>query len=65
MEIDNPLASQIATVPRYLADYVITEYGVAHLKGKPNGERAKDLIRIAHPLFRDKLNQQARTLGLL
>lgn len=65
LEMNNPLASQIPTVPRYYADYVVTEYGVAHLKGKPNTERAKALIQIAHPNFQGILQQQAKELGLL
>lgn len=65
LETDNPLVSQIPTVPRYYADYVVTEYGVAHLKGKPNSERAKALLKIAHPDFRGILQQQAKELGLL
>jgi len=63
-ETENPLASQIPTVTRYYADYVVTEYGVAHLRGKPNRERAKALIDISHPSFRGKLQQQARKLAL-
>jgi 4-hydroxybutyrate CoA-transferase len=65
LEINNPRAPQIPTIPRYYADYVVTEYGVAHLKGKPNTERAKALIRIAHPGFQGILQQQAKELGLL
>jgi len=65
LEMNNPLASQIPTIPRYYADYVVTEYGVAHLKGKPNTERAKALIQIAHPNFQGILQQQAKELGLL
>jgi 4-hydroxybutyrate CoA-transferase len=65
LETNNTLAPQIPTIPRYYADYVVTEYGVAHLKGKPNSERAKDLIQVAHPSFRDTLQRQARELGLL
>ena len=65
LEMNNPLASQIPTVPRYYADYVVTEYGVAHLKGKPNTERTKALIQIAHPNFQGILQQQAKELGLL
>ena len=65
LEKDNPLASQIVTVPRYYSDYVITEYGVAHLKGKSNRSRAEALIKIAHPDHRDKLQHQAKKLGLL
>ncbi|MGE7778893.1 acetyl-CoA hydrolase/transferase family protein [Peribacillus sp. NPDC097264] len=36
-------------------DYVVTEYGVASLFGKSLRERAKELIAIAHPKFRDDL----------
>ncbi len=62
---DNPCAPQLPLVPRYLADYVVTEYGVAALKGKNNIDRAKSLIKIAHPKFRDELTEQARKTGLL
>lgn len=65
LELNNPLASQIPTIPRYYADYVVTEYGIAHLKGKPNTERARALIQIAHPNFQGILQQQAKELGLL
>jgi len=65
LEINNPRAPQIPTIPRYYADYVVTEYGVAHLKGRPNTERAKALIQIAHPDFQGILQQQAKELGLL
>jgi len=40
--------------------YVVTEYGVAHLFGKSLKERAKELIRIAHPKFRDELTKYAK-----
>lgn len=62
---DNPYAPQIPLVPRYLADYVTTEYGVAALKGKSNRERAASLIKLAHPKFRDSLTEQAKKAGLL
>ncbi len=65
LEMSNPRAPQIPTIPRYYADYVVTEYGVAHLKGKPNAERAEALIQIAHPDFRGLLRQQAKELALL
>ena len=65
LETNNPRAPQIPTIPRYYADYVVTEYGVAHLKGRPNIERAKALIQIAHPDFQGILQQQAKELGLL
>ncbi len=40
---------------RGLVRYVVTEYGVAYLHGKSIRERAKALIEIAHPRFRDEL----------
>jgi len=42
---------------RGLIRYVVTEYGVAYLHGKSIRERAKALIEIAHPKFRDELYQ--------
>ncbi len=43
------------TTSRNDVDYVITEYGIAHLKGETLRERARQLINIAHPDFRDEL----------
>lgn len=43
------------TTSRNDVDYVVTEYGIAHLKGLPIAERAKALIAIAHPDFRQQL----------
>ena len=42
------------TVPRYLADRVITEYGVARLRGLTLEQRANALRSISHPDFRDQ-----------
>jgi len=41
-------------------DYIVTEYGVANLWGKTIQERAKALIEIAHPNFRDELTKYAK-----
>lgn len=46
-------------------NYVVTEYGVAQLRGKSAKQRAQALIAIAHPKFRDELTEQARKLRLL
>jgi 4-hydroxybutyrate CoA-transferase len=55
---------QIVTVPRDIADIVVTEYGVAHLLGKTQRERALQLIAVAHPDFRAELRREAaRLLG--
>jgi 4-hydroxybutyrate CoA-transferase len=53
---------QIVTVPRDLADLVVTEYGVADLLNKTQRERARALIEIAHPMFRDELRLDAARL---
>ena len=47
------------TTTRNDVDYVITEYGIAHLRGKTLRERAKLLIEIAHPNFREELRKKA------
>ncbi|ERJ11811.1 acetyl-CoA hydrolase/transferase family protein [Haloplasma contractile] len=46
-------------------DYVVTEYGVASLRGTSVSERVDRLIRIAHPKFREELKEQALKLGLI
>ena len=46
-------------------NYVVTEYGVAQLRGKSAKQRARELIGIAHPMFRNELTEQARTMHLL
>ena len=46
-------------------NYVVTEFGVAQLRGKSAGQRARELIGIAHPIFRAELTEQARRLGIL
>jgi acyl-CoA hydrolase len=46
-------------------NYVVTEYGVAQLRGKSAKQRARELIGIAHPDFRAELTAQARLINLL
>jgi 4-hydroxybutyrate CoA-transferase len=55
-------AGSLITIPRYYADIIITEYGVARLFGKNHRQRADELIAIAHPDFRSELRQEARRL---
>jgi 4-hydroxybutyrate CoA-transferase len=45
--------------------YVVTEQGVADLRGKSIRERAQALIAIAHPAFRAALTEEAKTKGIL
>ncbi|QFU76604.1 acetyl-CoA hydrolase/transferase family protein [Halioglobus maricola] len=50
---------------RALVDYIVTEYGIAELRGRSIAERARDLINIAHPDFREALAKEASdNLGL-
>ncbi len=46
-------------------NYVVTEHGVAQLRGKSAKQRARELIAIAHPNFRAELTEQARQAGIL
>lgn len=46
------------TTPRTEVNYVVTEYGIAQLWGKTLRERAKALIAIAHPDFREELAEE-------
>ncbi len=50
---------------RYHVHYVVTEHGVADLYGKTIRERAKALINIAAPQFRDELTQAAKELNYI
>lgn len=45
-------------------NYVVTEFGVAQLRGKSSKQRAQELISIAHPNFRSELREQAKALNL-
>ena len=53
-------AGTVGTVPRTLADIVVTEYGIARLKGKTQRQRAEELISIAHPDFQAELRSKAQ-----
>jgi len=55
----------IVTTPRQDIHYVVSEYGVAMLKGKSVSERAQALIALAHPKFRDELTSAAKQLSYL
>jgi itaconate CoA-transferase len=53
------------TTPRIDTHYVVTEFGAANLKGLSSTERARALIALAHPDFRDKLTEAAKELHLI
>lgn len=52
--------STVVTTSRNDVEYIVTEYGVTYLKYKSLKERAKGLISVAHPDFRDKLTFEAK-----
>ncbi|MGQ9508701.1 MAG: GNAT family N-acetyltransferase [Thermodesulfobacteriota bacterium] len=54
-----------ATLHRGDVHYVVTEYGIAHLRGKNLRERAIALISISHPDFRPWLIEEAKRLNLI
>jgi acyl-CoA hydrolase len=58
------LSGGVVTTARSDADIVVTEYGIAELRGRSVSERARQLIAIAHPDFRRALHDAAAT-GLM
>lgn len=46
------------TTSRNDVDYIVTEYGIAPMKGKTLKERARNLINVAHPDFREELKSE-------
>jgi butyryl-CoA:acetate CoA-transferase len=54
----------IVTAPRTAVHMIVTEYGIAELKGKSAWERAEAIIDIAHPRFQDELIKEAETMKI-
>ena len=55
----------IVTTGKNDVDYIVTENGVARLKGMTAGERAKLLISLAAPQFREELTFEAKKMNLM
>lgn len=55
----------VVTTSKNDVDYIVTEYGIAHLRGHSLSERASALISIAHPDFRDQLAFEAKKRGIM
>jgi len=55
----------VVTTNKNTVDKIVTEFGIAELRGRTMRERARDLIAIAHPTFRDELTADAKRMGLL
>ena len=53
------------TTFKNIVDRVVTEHGVAELRGSSIRERTKRLIGIAHPKFREELTRRAKEIGYL
>jgi acyl-CoA hydrolase len=58
-------AGSVVTTLKNTVDHVVTEYGVADLRGRSISQRARSLIGIAHPRFRDELVAGAEARGYL
>lgn len=58
-------AGAAVTLHRANCDHVVTEYGIAYMRGRTVRERTRNLIAVAHPDFRSDLTAQARKLGCI
>jgi acyl-CoA hydrolase len=55
----------VVTTPRSDMMYVVTEFGMINLKGRSVPDRARAMISLAHPEFREELARDAREHGLI
>ena len=55
----------VVTLSRNSVDYIVTEYGVAPMRGRSVRERVENLTAIAHPDFREQLRADARACHLI
>ena len=55
----------VVTLHRSNADHIVTEHGIAYLRGRSIRERAQNLIAVAHPDHRGWLTEEAKKLGYL
>lgn len=55
----------VVTTSKNDVDYIVTEYGMAQMRGKTLSERTKALISIAHPKFREELTYQAKEQNII
>jgi len=58
-------AGDAVTTPKNTADKIVTEYGVAELRGRSIRERTRALIEVAHPDHRAELEQEAHRMNYL
>jgi 4-hydroxybutyrate CoA-transferase len=55
----------IVTTPRNDVQYIVTEYGIAQMDRSNLSSRTRALIAISHPAFREKLEHDAKRVGLI
>jgi acyl-CoA hydrolase len=58
-------AGDAVTTPKNTVDKIVTEYGVAELRGRSIRERTRALIEVAHPDHRSELEQEAHRMNYL
>ena len=58
-------AGDVVTTPKNTVDKIVTEWGVAELRGRSIKERTQNLIAVAHPDHRDELTAHARSIDYL
>ncbi|MBR1780924.1 MAG: 4-hydroxybutyrate--acetyl-CoA CoA transferase [Oscillospiraceae bacterium] len=54
----------VVSISRNIVDYIVTEYGIAKLRGKTVAQRVEELINVAAPEFRSELRREAQKLQL-
>ena len=57
-------AGNVVSIPRNIVDMVVTEYGIARLRGKSIRQRVQELIAVSHPDFRAELRKEAERLQI-
>jgi acetyl-CoA hydrolase len=57
------LRDGVVTTPRSDVDVVVTEWGIAELRGKGLRERAAAIVEVAHPDFREALERESHEIG--
>jgi len=58
-------AGDVVTTPKNTVDKIVTEWGVAELRGRSIRERTRALIAVSHPDHRDELSARARAINYL
>lgn len=53
------------TLHRSYTDHIVTEFGIAYMRGRTVRERAQNLIAVSHPKFREELAAAAKKIGYL